>query len=473
MSLELGVSNDCFPDPSKCHNCEWKKNASLKKESYPKDNLKRCANCHLMTYCDKDCQKEHWLKVHNKHCKYLSGKSPVKDSHHDAATCPRCIQEREASRPQILSKNSVKTTCNVQVVARSMKKELGKTFGFHEQGKKCSCSLEHGLQLPFPLGEVSGQYLETAGTGLDPMLAHAFSIVKAMIDKAKDGKPSTALFELLRAIIRVRAQQWNDVLVSGYHIFRDGRALSDLADQVYSLRTIYSSETCVDPWFKILTFLVRVIRKITDAADINMIYDSDSLEDPRFKTLKQNLVYCQTQVCEKKMWSHFMPWPQMVNGSLAFVLPPGTRCESCHAPLLGEAAMFTEDADTLPLLYPYVGDNGAIVACCSPVLKSSCWVDYENKNFDIQLRENDDLSQKLVEETTLFGTQSRDCDLCLKSSLKSQRCSACLSVQYCSLACQRKDLDFHKTVCDTWAKDNSRKILSGREQKKYWKKVLK
>ena len=75
-------------------------------------------------------------------------------------------------------------------------------------------------------------------------------------------------------------------------------------------------------------------------------------------------------------------------------------------------------------------------------------------------------------ELHIFMIESRDCDLCFKSSLSSHRCSACRTVQYCSTICQRKDLKFHKSVCETWAKDKNRKILDKKKQKDHWKSVF-
>ena len=87
-----------------------------------------------------------------------------------------------------------------------MKASLGKAFGFHGEGKSCNCSQEFGLNLPFALGEVSGQYLEIAGTGLDAMLAHSLKISFAMKLKAKDEQRKNDLHDLLRHILAGRVQ---------------------------------------------------------------------------------------------------------------------------------------------------------------------------------------------------------------------------------------------------------------------------
>merc|ERR1719186_1361455 len=97
-------------------------------------NYRRRSKWHGMTYYDQDCQREHWLRVHKKHCRFLSGKASVANSKHDAATCPQCAQERETSLALIKSENSPKTSCKVEFIENSMKKNLGTLFGFHKEG---------------------------------------------------------------------------------------------------------------------------------------------------------------------------------------------------------------------------------------------------------------------------------------------------------------------------------------------------
>merc|ERR1711874_3807 len=54
------------------------------------------------------------------------------------------------------------------------------------------------------------------------------------------------------------------------------------------------------------------------------------------------------------------------------------------------------------------------------------------------------------------------------------RCSKCLSVQYCSQECVVKDWEkFHKKVCDKWARDENRQMPEGGEQIKAMKKHAK
>ena len=54
-------------------------------------SLAKCGRCHVVSYCGKECQEEHWNKVHRNHCKYLAGIKKAKHSEHRRESCTICI----------------------------------------------------------------------------------------------------------------------------------------------------------------------------------------------------------------------------------------------------------------------------------------------------------------------------------------------------------------------------------------------
>ena len=79
-----------------CANClvfEWDQ-PDLKRSP-----LKVCKGCNKIYYCSRECQEEHWRKVHRKQCKLFSGAEPGKDLH-NRETCSQCA-EQEATGPGV------------------------------------------------------------------------------------------------------------------------------------------------------------------------------------------------------------------------------------------------------------------------------------------------------------------------------------------------------------------------------------
>ena len=67
--------------------------------------LKRCTGCYKISYCSKECQEEHWHKVHKRHCKYFSGKKTLEESdlHNKETSTYVCLHD-----PKLNSSNFAK-----------------------------------------------------------------------------------------------------------------------------------------------------------------------------------------------------------------------------------------------------------------------------------------------------------------------------------------------------------------------------
>ena len=102
MASKVGlVELDLFAN--KCANC---KTFNWKQVDPTISPLKRCTGCYKIFYCSKECQEEHWHKVHKRHCKYFSGKKPLEESDlHKKETCGRCIKQEAAGRKVFKEEN--------------------------------------------------------------------------------------------------------------------------------------------------------------------------------------------------------------------------------------------------------------------------------------------------------------------------------------------------------------------------------
>ena len=76
----------CTLNRDQCANCRV-----FKWNHPPIQALRKCSRCRKMWYCSRECQEEHWVKVHKKHCKFFSGSKNQKDTLvHNEATCIYC-----------------------------------------------------------------------------------------------------------------------------------------------------------------------------------------------------------------------------------------------------------------------------------------------------------------------------------------------------------------------------------------------
>jgi len=467
--MSVNITKECFPPAERCMNCLRKHRYGIMDKPELKE-LKRCTGCHLLTYCDKDCQREHWLKVHKDHCKLLSGRKIVDNTMHIADKCSLCTDQVKTSNSERLSSASPKTDCHVEAVTFSMRSVLGCMFRFHKDGNRCTCGIDYACPLPFELGEISGKYI---GSGLDQMMGHAIKILCAMrLKSEKDSNKEQKTLSLVGSVTAVRGQLWYDILIHGVEVPLDVDEFY-LSDHVKDLSRYYESS---DTWWKCLSFTLDLIYKM--AIGLTSLYsDSESLQDPRFGNLNdvhldyKMKVENMNRLSKNNAWSKFQLWPAATGTQLEIVLSEGVCCVSCMTPLSGSVNLIQEDNgedDGRPIMMSHFQEFEDLAVFC-PVAGclQTCYDDLAYR------MKQDGRWQKYLQENRNFLTSSRTCDFCLKQSLSCHRCSSCCAAQYCSTTCQRKDLSFHKTVCDVWATDKSRKLPDGRNQKKIFKSRIK
>ena len=60
--------------------------------------LLQCGQCKIVSYCSRQCQVEHWHRVHKQQCKYLAKQKVMPLVSHGEASCLVCKAEGEAGR---------------------------------------------------------------------------------------------------------------------------------------------------------------------------------------------------------------------------------------------------------------------------------------------------------------------------------------------------------------------------------------
>lgn len=471
--MSVGISNKCFPPAQRCINCE-RKGHDERPTRYgnPSKEYKRCSECRLMTYCDKDCQLDHWLRIHKHHCRFLSGKKHLNNSRHNPLTCALCIEDRKSTTEEVESIKSPKMFCYIEEGVNWMRTGIGRSFGFHCEGKTCDCS-EDVLwpgQLPFSLGEVSGKYI---GDGRDEMIAHALKLAVAikMKDKMENVKEETR--NLIFCLNQGRMDMWTDLLVCG-KVLSEPTCHNEMLDTAMENLKRYLGAT--NPWWMALRFSLDVFVSIGIYGN-RALQPANCQEYSKFTTLKKVIEFDGSQydniifALENNLLRHFKVFPKIVAKSLVLLLPNDLRCQACNKKVEGQFSLKDDEKPKYPQWHPSIGKNGSCKVYCSSLKNPNCLQDEYDRNVVLRLRCNADQWKIYDDELSEYISRSRMCDECSKRSISTHRCTGCLAVQYCSTECQKKDLDFHKQVCSNWAKDESKKLGSSREQKKYWKSV--
>jgi len=90
-----------------CANClihSWK-------EVEDPATLQKCKRCKVIKYCGRECQTEHWLKVHHKHCKYFADAAKARLWDHKDEDCTICRQAALVGTAQLLRPDNPNYGC--------------------------------------------------------------------------------------------------------------------------------------------------------------------------------------------------------------------------------------------------------------------------------------------------------------------------------------------------------------------------
>ena len=96
MAAKVGC-HCCFFEERECFNCShygWK-------QPEDKSTILQCVRCKVVYYCSRQCQEEHWHKLHKHHCKYLAKAKVMPLARHEETSCLVCRKEAETGRKKM------------------------------------------------------------------------------------------------------------------------------------------------------------------------------------------------------------------------------------------------------------------------------------------------------------------------------------------------------------------------------------
>jgi len=423
---ELGIENLL----KQCANCplyNWPQLESV-------EGNKRCGRCKILRYCSEACQKEHWLKVHKFHCKYLSGSKEKEESLHNPKSCKFCQNEIKVGRKKMAKKE-------VSVLGCPFRKDV-----------ICGLPFIYGYDLmapsPVKMGEISGVFPSKVEHTLACMnrVKHKMSKV---ITYNLDGVPQI-LHEIDEVLYDSR------MIVRALYCLRSPKELDSLpycvpmgklVILVNSIREIFSKggsinrdESKLIDTFVLLCHLLFIVifrttsvpKSFASGAYVNVT--EAEITDKWEKVL---------QTLDSDDWTY--------NQLISILLPidkSSHRCFGCDIAVDTGHVSFYEtrfedlscrDWEEKSTFYYTVAFPIGFFLCRSSI-KSPC---YRKFGF----LGNEYLDSVRSEEEKNNVSYLYWCDNCFKTTVDIHRCSKCLTKLYCGIACRDEDWPIHNLVC--------------------------
>jgi len=423
-----------------CFNCSYNRWQQPEDET----SIQQCAKCKMVTYCSKECQKEHWHNVHKEHCKYLSKQKVLPKSWHDKAACLVCKEETAAGKIALSRPGNPVWACTLSSANH------GPTLG----------------SLPFPLAEMTGQFVSK--------FEATISIMMRLLLKMKlMGHPawtmnSTRAELLYKELAEAREMCWKLFL-----IFKPGPRVDEASTyilniicmvNIYKLTEVTDSELKAakfveqdefKPWDTFLMLTVFLDRSYLDNGKRNAEYLGlpDKMEDhARIRITSAKFNYLWEKIVDK-LQDRMVPFLTLVE-----VLCGGELSQSCY----GCSEELTVGGVSYGINMQCV-DGPVLVfglATCLSVCGKLCLQQCRARILE---------TEKDVEGTYLkiYAKYWKDrCDYCAMhyQGVRGKRCSRCLTKVYCGEDCRDQDWEVHKLVCREG--EVERKKKTGQQERK-------
>jgi len=404
------------------------------------DPLLRCSKCKMAHYCDKDCQAEHWKKVHKDQCKYSSGKTPLKVGIHchDSSICPACMEENQVGK-MIMSKDDSHWGCHLQ----SRQDFWGNPTHIFRDREGDLNALPMGVEL----GELTLNFTSN--------VEHMVSFLQKILHKMKLTRHELST--------RKEFQELNQELFSLRHDFLMKAAIIPPGNLVEFAHSVYFMNSGK------LRKICSIINAMRDSyldndADIYRLWDTfllifhyfncskdaaKAFEDLglKIKDKKMKLLLAQVEpsgrVQEKweqvvlKLSTNLIPYYDLLDivlGSLQ------QECSICKAKITIESTYEDHPLGSRRAERP-------VALCHGLFLKFHCGKMKCRREIALKYDKDQTATMKMILENVQKYKGNR-CDWCTTLKRKVHRCSRCLTKVYCSQECLVMDWKkVHKEVC--------------------------
>jgi len=427
-----------------CYNCDiyrWDQPAD-------ESTIKHCSRCKFICYCSKECQKEHWEKVHKKQCKYLAREKVKPLSRHDPGNCSGCKQQADTGLVEMAKQNNPVLGCGIP-----------KDFDpiIFPLGVKDSNKIP--APLPIQLGEMSGKF--------QTKQEHTVSIAIRILNKMGMIKHPAwiicldGMTRLMKALLVVRMRIWNVHTLSSSEPVMEGQLreiIGEPISEIYPIIDLIASKLkrVLDPslfqhWNTLLILLEFLLTccldefrrdaEVAGLPELSHDIHETRLTSEQFNSKWQGVL---DSMADGMLVPYTVLVKQVCGGSIYQV------CRGCAR----DVTVTTIMTSTSPKIGPgyYLFSSNAFV-CGDPLC-------------DIQVGNNGtSLFYTIMQISS--GCRGSICDTCHLPSTtgKVHRCTRCLTKQYCGVQCRDKDwVKVHKDLCRK--NEVKRKVKGGKDHRK-------
>eukprot|EP00092_Neocalanus_flemingeri_P000971 GFUD01001038.1.p1 GENE.GFUD01001038.1~~GFUD01001038.1.p1 ORF type:complete len:505 (+),score=143.91 GFUD01001038.1:63-1577(+) len=456
----------------KCYNCNlysWEQAPGLP------SSLTRCSRCRTLHYCSKECQEEHWVKVHKDQCQLLSRQSQpfmlcskelvgkidfmnIDLTVHDTQWCSVCKKDAEEG---LAKPGNPRYGCHV-------------TFSMPdwEEGPRTipwgSKDLEEDIRtkLPFDIYK-----LEDLKSGAEKILW----LLQALLFKLKVTKYPMArsqdrlsLIELRKVLQIARVKTWLVYMTvpretSKLEYESSTTVVNILGQANYEnimtsvkMKSGVRNEFGLWDIFKLLSeFLLNSDVVACELASLDQLGLDEFPAEYRsvVEAARATASLTTRDSVVATLTPHLKPFIRVVEllcGGLQ------QRCSNCKEEITIGAVYYSVDDQKLPSL-PFVTIGIVRKFCCTSKLCGKKVIAERKQDFRILHSLIRAMRAKFI---------GSFCDACFMVGKESHRCSGCLTKVYCSQDCLQKDWAVvHRKICAR-SKEEVRKVKEGRRGRK-------
>jgi len=439
-------------EDKKCVNCDlygWK-------QPQDKSVIKRCSGCQMFWYCSELCQKEHWINIHKKQCKYLLAKNRevLPNAKHDESNCLVCKEECKVDKKNMSRPSNPVLPCPMSVANIHLMNNIPVPMGMPS----------------IPLAEMTGKYHSKED--------HTVAIMMRILVKMKMTRhvmwrvEKESAEELYGLLGKCRWKVWwRCVAIPKSRMkFVDNEDLAEIDTKisrvVNKMKALSDGDHSVlKPWHTLKVLAAFLQESILSSGR----FVADCIGVPELPEEMQSIRMTQAHL--NQVWERVLD--MLSAGLVPFTRLVVALCDGDPVKLCfqcGEqvtvvdvvaSLLCSSQARNYPNLVPALMlDMGFFYSLCG---KPSCLLKQStSRSFNIG---------GVWRMAKLYGGflmqyKRERCDYCgwFNQDLRGHRCAGCKTKVYCGVECLNEDYKVHQKLCES-GKGEKRKKKRGNEKR--------